>query len=115
MVMVNKWTHAKLLLLLLFVVSPFFLYAQKYSLGVKAGPLVNWNGFADSQDREQFSSGVAVGYSLGGLISFPLKHEFDFFAEAGYSQKGRRLTYSDGLWMNKSTYRFIDVTMLLRK
>jgi hypothetical protein len=115
MVMGITWSRAKLLLLIFTFLLPIFSYAQKYSVGVKAGPLLNWSGFGDSEDKDLFDAGVRVGYSAGALISFPLKHEFDFFAEAAYSQKGRRISFFDGLWTNKSTYQFIDLTMLLRK
>jgi hypothetical protein len=115
MVMVITRTPAKLLFLFFTFFLPIFSYAQKYSVGIKAGPLINWAGFGDKEDKDNFHNGVRLGYSAGGLISFPLKHEFDFFAEAAYSQKGRKLRFQDERRTNISTYKFIDLTMLLRK
>jgi hypothetical protein len=117
MVMAITRSCAKLLTVFFAFFLPFFAYGQKYSLGVKAGPLINWSTLGDKEAKDKFSNGVRLGYSAGVLASFPLKHEFDFFAEAAYSQKGRKLTFKDGAqeWVNRSTYKFIDLTMLLRK
>ncbi|HYC86360.1 MAG TPA: porin family protein [Chryseosolibacter sp.] len=115
MVLVHIRRYTKLLVLFFAFFSPFFSYGQKYSIGVKAGPLINWARFGDPEAREDLSSGVKLGYSAGVLVSFPLKHDFDFFAEAAYSQKGRRLKFEPEDWLNQATYKFIDVTMLLRK
>lgn len=113
--MTITWSPAKLLMILFAVFLSFFSYGQKYSVGIKAGPLVNWTSFGDKEDRDNFSSGLKLGYSAGVLVSFPLKHDFDFFAEGAYAQKGRRLKFQNDTWTNRSTYKFIDLTMLLRK
>ena len=77
--MCNKGSYVKHVLVFFAILLPFISNAQKYSVGLKAAPLINWSAFGDSEDKEQFSSGVRIGYSVGALISFPLKHEFDFF------------------------------------
>lgn len=104
---------------LLVLFFPLFLsllcYGQKYSVGIKASPLLTWSAFGDEEDKDRFSGGVKPGYSVGALVSFPLKHEFDFFSEAAYSQKGRVVKSQNDTWINNSTYKFIDLTMLLRK
>lgn len=115
MVMVSNRCLTKLLFIFPAFLLPFFSHGQKYSLGVKAGPLINWASFGDKEDRDNFSNGVKLGYSAGVVVSFPLKHDFDFFAEGGYSQKGRRLKFQSDTWVNNSTYKFVDLTMLLRK
>jgi hypothetical protein len=115
MVLVHIRSYTKLLILFFAFLFPFFSYGQKYSLGVKAGPLINWANFGDREEKDELSSGIKLGYSAGVVVSFPLKHDFDFFAEGAYSQKGRRLRFEDDTWLNNSTYRFIDLTMLLRK
>jgi hypothetical protein len=94
----------------------FFSYGQKYSIGVKAAPIVSWPGFGDKDDKKNFSRGISLGYSAGVVVSFPLKHNFDLFVEGGVSEKKRRLRFTDGEeWTNKSTYHFIDGNLLLRK
>jgi hypothetical protein len=113
--MVITRSCTKLLILFLTFFLPFFSYGQKYSVGIKAGPLMNWTSFGDKEDKDNFSSGIKIGYSAGMLVSFPLKHDFDFFAEGAYSQKGRRLKFQSDTWVNNSSYKFIDLTMLLRK
>jgi len=115
MVEVHIRRYTKLLILFYAFFLPFFSYGQKYSLGVKAGPIVNWASFGDKYEKDTLSGGVKLGYSVGVIVSFPLKHDFDFFAEASYSQKGRRLKYEPENWLNQATYKFVDVTMLLRK
>ena len=56
-----------------------------------------------------------MGHGEAFIIGFPMKKDFNFIAEAGYSQKGRRMRFNDGEWVNRSTYQFIDMTMLLRR
>jgi len=89
--------------------------AQKFSLGVKGGPLVNWAHFANSEDKSGFSSEPAIGFTVGGDITFPLKNNYAFLAEGAYSLKGRRVKFNDGMWENNNTYTFLDLSMFLRK
>jgi hypothetical protein len=105
-----------LLCAITFLVCPKFeLYAQKFSLGIKGGANITWAHFGDSDDRSEFNSKPTFGYTLGGLIAFPLKNNFTFVAEGAYAVKGRRISFNDNTWENKNKYSFFDMTMLLRK
>lgn len=89
--------------------------AQKFSLGVKGGPLMLWTAYGDKDDKANFDSKVKLGYSVSGLIGFPLKNKYACLFEGGYSQRGRVLHFSNGYGKNDATYRFIDFTLLLQK
>jgi len=89
--------------------------AQKFSLGLKGGPLILWTAYGDSDDKAAFDSGVKLGYSLSGVIGFPLKNKYDCIFEGGYSQRGRVLYFNNGFGKNEATYHFTDFTLLLKK
>ena len=93
----------------------FISKGQKYSVGVKASPLISWPAFGDKEEKELFSREVSLGFAAGGVLSFPLKHDFDLFVEGGYSSKGRRMKNKDNGWVNNSRFGFIDGALLLRK
>jgi hypothetical protein len=99
----------------LFFLIPVLGLSQKFSLGLKAAPLVSWAAFGDKDQKKEFSRGLTAGYCGGALIIFPMKEQFDFVAEASYSQKARKLSFQNDTWKNKSVYHFMDFTMLLRK
>jgi len=103
--------------LLLLVISSNTGNGQSFSLGLKGGPSLTWADFSDNDDdiRAKFGTKPKVGFIVGGLISFPLKHNFSFITEAGYKQQGRRVTFNSGTWENNATYRFMDMSMALRK
>jgi hypothetical protein len=86
---------------------------QKFSLGVKVGGSINWASFSDKEQKDTFDVLPTAGYTVGGFINFPLKHDYFVQMELAYSLKGRIL--KDELLTNTSTYRFLDGTMLLRK
>src|SRR5688572_19170263 len=89
--------------------------SQKFSLGIKAGALTSWPGFGDKEDKDRFSRKLSVGYSGGFLVDFPMKGNYRFLSEFVFTQKGRRLTFNDDEWENRSVYKFIEATMVLRK
>jgi hypothetical protein len=101
-------------LLLLPFLFPIFSYGQKYSVGLKVAPVVSWPSFANKEIKDTLSRGLKGGFSVGALVSFPMKNKFDFVAEAGYSQKGRRIRFNEVI-VNRSTFSFFDATLLLRK
>jgi hypothetical protein len=88
-------------------------YAQKYSLGLRAGGTFNWASFRDKDQKDTFSIRPSTGFSIGALIGFPLKNNYSVIIEGGFSQKSR--TLEDGQLQNRSTYRFVDGALLLRK
>ena len=105
----------KHLLIFLAFFSSYFSYGQKYSVGVKAAPLLTWPSFGEKEAKHDFSRGIGFGYSAGLLASFPMKNGFDCFVEGGYSVLSRKLKFNNDEWTNKSVYHFADMTMLLRK
>jgi len=105
----------KHLLIFLAFFTTYFSYGQKYSVGVKAAPLITWPSFGEKDDKHDFSRGLTPGYAVGLLASFPMKKDFDCFVEAGYSTKGRKLKFNNDEWTNKSIYHFVDMALLLRK
>lgn len=105
----------KYIFIISLVIASSDIQAQKFSLGLKAGPLINWAHFGDSEDKKDFSSRPKVGFTAGGAITFPLKNHYTFLAEGAYSVKGRRILFNDNTWENNSTFSFIDMTMLLRR
>jgi Outer membrane protein beta-barrel domain len=110
--------HTPFIFILFFTVNLTFcltVKAQEFSLGVKAGPVVSLSVIADKFDREEFSQRLKFGYAGAGLISFPLKDNYYFVVEGGFSQRGRRILSNDDTWRNVATYYFGDATMLLRK
>lgn len=89
--------------------------AQDFSLGVKAGGLVNWAAFGDRTQKDTFGTRPTFGYTAGFQIGFPMKENFRFLTEVGFTRKGRSLTFNGGEWQNKSVYHFAEANMLLRK
>jgi hypothetical protein len=87
---------------------------QKFSLGAKVGGSINWVSFSEKEQKDTFDVLPTPGYTVGGFINFPLKHDYFVQMELAYSLKGRILKDNIGL-TNTSTYRFVDATMLLRK
>lgn len=103
------------LLLALFFSSTQKVWGQKFSLGLKAGPSVTFGRFRDTDLRNTYSVSPKVGFTAGGLIIFPLKKKYSFISEFAYSQKGKKLLFNDNTWTNNATFKFIDLSMALRK
>ena len=97
----------------LFVVSVGF--AQKFTIGAKAGPLVSWANFGDKDDKHQFTHKASVGFYGAGLIIFPLKNNYSLQTEFGFSKQGRKIAFNEDEWVNKATYSFVDGAMALRR
>jgi hypothetical protein len=89
--------------------------AQEFSLGIKAGPLVTRSVIADKFDRKDFSQKNKYGFLAAGLIIFPLKSNYSFETEVGFSQRGRKILSQGDSWTNSATYYFLDASMLLRR
>jgi len=102
-----------LLFHILFIVPPS--HGQQYSLGIKGGPLITLANFGDKDDKDEFSHEPKPGYYVAGLVSFPLKKNYSFQTEFGFSQKGRKITFNNDTWENDARYFFGDAAMLLRK
>ena len=90
-------------------------YGQKFSFGAKAGPLISWGNFGDKDDKDDFSHTIKPGFYVAGLVMFPLKNNYSFQAEFGFSQKGRIITFNNDTWENNATYYFGDAAMMLRR
>ncbi len=94
---------------------PSLAFTQKFSFGAKAGILGAYTNFADQPGRENFRSDIKLGYSLAGIIGFPLKKNYSFVAEGGFAQQGRRYTYTVNGDQWNATYYFGEFSMALRK
>lgn len=90
-------------------------FGQSYSLGVKAGVSLNWAAFGDRMQKDTFATRLMPGYTAGVTVGFPMKNDFDFLAEASFTQKGRRLKFNEKTWENRSVYHMVEATMLLRR
>jgi Outer membrane protein beta-barrel domain len=92
-----------------------FSLGQEFNLGIKAGPLFSIGSFGDKEDKDTFSSGINLGYTGGVLVGFPLGNKYSVFGEAAYSKKGRKIKFNDGEWTNIGNYKFLDLSMVLRR
>lgn len=93
----------------------YTLNAQQFSLGLKAGPLLSRSVIADKFDRKDFSQRNKPGFLGAALIIFPLKNNYSFETEVGFSQRGRKILSNADTWTNDATYQYADASMLLRK
>lgn len=87
--------------------------AQKFSLGFKAGLGATYTNFNDQKDT--LKSGFKQGYSFGGFIIFPMKNNYSFIAEGGFTRQGRKWEYTPNKDKWTSTYNFWETSMALRK
>lgn len=109
-------THTWVLILpILFLAGLETAQAQKFTVGVKAGATISYNSFGDKDDKDFFTTSYKPGFFGAGLVNFPLKKNFSFQTEAGFSQRGREIKFNEDTWSNSATYHFIDGSMLLRK
>jgi len=90
-------------------------YAQKFAVGVKGGASVSFSSFGDKDDADLFTNSFKPGFFFAGLVNFPLKKQFSFQTEGGFSQRGRSIKFENDTWENSATYHFIDGSMMLRK
>jgi len=104
-----------IVIILLWLLHPGSAFCQKYSLGLKGGPLITWASFGDKDDKADFSHKIKPGGYLAGLVIFPLKNRYTLQTEFGASMRGRRITFNNDEWENNATYYFADGAMLLRK
>jgi len=111
-----RYPSILLLLFVMFCVSGVHrAHAQKFTIGVKGGLMASKSAFGDKDDKDEFTNTWKPGYFGAALINFPLKDNFSFQTEFGYSQRGRKVKFNNDTWSNKATYRHLDAVMLLRK
>jgi len=101
--------------LIVMVLSISVVHAQQFSLGVRAGGMLTWPGFSDSDVKDSFGRKIKHGFNVGLLVGFPLKNNYEVIVEGGASQRGRILTFNDKTWENHLTMQMTDMSMLLRK
>jgi len=77
--------------------------------------LITLANFGDKDDKDEFSHEPKLGYYIAGLVSFPLKKNYSFQTEFGFSQKGRIIKFNNDTWENDATYFFGDAAMMLRR
>jgi len=107
--------YSKYFVLILFLSGTNFSYSQKFAVGAKAGATLSVSSFGDKDDQDSFTNLWKPGYFFAGLINFPLKKNFSFQTEAGFSQRGRKIKFNKETWVNEASYHFLDGSMLLRK
>jgi hypothetical protein len=90
-------------------------YGQNFSVGVKAGPLINWSNLDEKSDKGEYSHKIKPGFYAAGLVIFPLKNKYSFQTEFGLSQRGRKITFNENTWENNAVYYFGDASMMLRR
>ncbi len=90
-------------------------YSQKFTVGVKAGATLSTSWFGDKDDKAQYTNSWKPGFFGAGLINFPLKKNFSFQTEAGFSQRGRKIKFNEDTWVNSANYHYLDASMMLRK
>jgi hypothetical protein len=88
---------------------------QQYNFGLKAGGMLTWPGFADSDVKDTFGRKLKPGFNAALFVGFPMKRDCEVLIEAGASQRGRILTFNDGTWANHLTMQMADMSMMLRK
>ncbi|HCM76355.1 MAG TPA: hypothetical protein DIS90_08225 [Cytophagales bacterium] len=62
-----------------------------------------------------YNNQINIGFTGGGFISFPLKNNYSFISEFGFSRKGKKLQFNNNEWTNTAVFNFIDLSMALRK
>lgn len=89
---------------------------QKFTIGARAGILLAYPDFADPSDHRNTTALAKLGFSIDGLIVFPLKMNYSFQVSSGFSQQGRVVTFTSiGTHKNVSTYYFADLAIGLQK
>ena len=109
--------HQLIIILILSILGSNLSYAQKqkFAVGLKAGATVSTSWFGDKDDKSEFTNSWKPGFFGAGLVNFPLKNNFSFQTEAGFSQRGRKIKFNEDTWVNNANYHFIDASMMLRK
>lgn len=118
MVLEIRDNYFKLIItLFLYVLGSTFAFAQRqqFTVGVKAGSTLSSTWFGDKDDKDLFTNSTKLGFFGAGLVNFPLKKNFSFQTEVGFSQRGRKVKFNEDTWVNDANYYFIDGSMLLRK
>lgn len=90
-------------------------FAQKFSIGLRAGGTLNWASFRDQDQKDTFSVKPSKGFTIGALVGFPLKNNYSVIIEGGYSQKSRTINERFLTLKNTGSYKFVDGSLLLRK
>jgi hypothetical protein len=106
-----------IIILLLYLLGSTFCYAQRqqFTVGVKAGSTLSTIWFGDKDDKDLFTNSTKLGFFGAGIVNFPLKKNFSFQTEVGFSQRGKKVKFNEDSWVNDAKYHFIDGSMLLRK
>ncbi len=103
------------LFLILCLAFQFNVIAQKFDLGILAGPQIYKVSFEDPDDKDAFDSSFKLGYRMGAYITFPLENDFAWSTEAYFSRKGRKIENTANGVVNDAQYNFYEISVLLRK
>lgn len=89
--------------------------SQQFSIGVRVGPSFTIGMYPEKEQRDQFTSQPKLGFVGAAFISLPLKKEYSYIAEVGYSLKGRQVVLKRGDFVNNQTFEFLEMSMALRR
>lgn len=84
-------------------------------VGLKAGATISKSYFFNKADAEELTDLLKPGYFGAVVVGIPLKKNFSLQVETGFSQRGRKIEFNDGTWLNNASYQFLDGGLLLRK
>ncbi len=116
--MCRKDNHGFVLFLIVLVISlsgSTLSYSQKLVIGFKAGATISKSYFSNKADAEELTDLLKPGYLGAAVVGIPLKKNFSLQVETGFSQRGRKIEFNDGTWLNNASYQFLDGGLLLRK
>lgn len=111
------------LVLIFLLVSPFAaqIFAQptqpqlpQYSLGILAGPSLNYAAYGNRETQKHYRPGVVPGYNVGVFVKLPMRDRYSFITEASFGQKGRSTNFNDN-WNNRTIFKMVGGNMALRK
>jgi hypothetical protein len=103
------------LTILIILSANTFIKAQKFDIGILAGPQAYKVSFQDKDDRDIYKSKIKLGYRVGGYIIFPLENDFAWSTELFYSKKGRKIENLIDGNINDAVYNFVELSFLIRK
>ncbi len=90
-------------------------YSQKLVFGLKAGATISKSYFSNKSDADEFTNLLKPGFLGAAVVGIPFKKNFSLQVETGFSQRGRKIEFNEGTWLNNASYQFIDGALLLRK
>lgn len=111
----NRGFALFLIVLVISLSGSIISYSQILVIGLKAGATISKSYFSNKSDADEFTNLWKPGYLGAVVVGIPLKKNFSLQVETGFSQRGRKIEFNEGAWLNNASYQFIDGGLLLRK